>query len=341
MAIASFLKQYHTILFDMDGVITSEQNYWNCAALTVYEYLHSNKFYGTETISAAWCMEHVAEIRSDIFYQDKTIKVLKERGVNSNWDLGYIVFALYKTLPHANAESIYHYILENFHDNICDDYDAIAHNLQAVIKQPADRASDFWYDMTQVFQHWFLSDSAFVNDPIYQRSAHGKPGFLKKEQPIIRGEILKNLMKELYECGIKLGIATGRPKAEMLAPLASFGIEKYIDSLSKISYTHIKEAEKKFSGTLSLTKPHPYIFLKSLLGEDFPDKDIVEDNYDHSLCAKTLVVGDAGSDILAAQAMGADFLAVLTGVSGLKGRSYFEKIGATYILNSLEDAYQE
>ena len=43
-------------------------------------------------------------------------------------------------------------------------------------------------------------------------------------------------------------------------------------------------------------------------------------------------MGDAGSDILASKAMGADFLAVLTGVSGEKGRAYFEETGAEYIL---------
>ena len=41
MKLAKFLDKYDTVIFDMDGVITSEQNYWNCAALTVWEYLNT------------------------------------------------------------------------------------------------------------------------------------------------------------------------------------------------------------------------------------------------------------------------------------------------------------
>ena len=43
MKLAKFLDKYDTVIFDMDGVITSEQNYWNCAALTVWEYLNYKK----------------------------------------------------------------------------------------------------------------------------------------------------------------------------------------------------------------------------------------------------------------------------------------------------------
>ncbi|MFR9050158.1 MAG: hypothetical protein ACLVI7_02960 [Hominilimicola sp.] len=41
--------------------------------------------------------------------------------------------------------------------------------------------------------------------------------------------------------------------------------------------------------------------------------------------------------MLAAQAMGADFCAVLTGIQGERARGYFEKLGANYILKSVED----
>ena len=35
--------------------------------------------------------------------------------------------------------------------------------------------------------------------------------------------------------------------------------------------------------------------------------------------------------------MGADFCAVLTGIQGESARGYFEKLGANYILKSVED----
>ena len=63
------------------------------------------------------------------------------------------------------------------------------------------------------------------------------------------------------------------------------------------------EAEKELKTTL--TKPHPYTFLKAMCGTDYDNKRIIDDDYDKSKLKTTLVVGDAGADILAAKAMGA------------------------------------
>ena len=52
------------VIFDMDGVITSEQNYWNCAALTVWEYLNYNS---GQKINAAECMQNISKILRVIF----------------------------------------------------------------------------------------------------------------------------------------------------------------------------------------------------------------------------------------------------------------------------------
>ena len=74
-----------------------------------------------------------------------------------------------------------------------------------------------------------------------------------------------------------------------------------------------------------------------MLGEGYDDAVIVSGNYEKEKIARTLVVGDAGSDILAAKAMGADFCAVLTGVSGKAAKSYFESMKSEYILDSIAD----
>ena len=87
MKLAKFLDKYDTVIFDMDGVITSEQNYWNCAALTVWEYLNYNS---GQKINATECMQNISKIRSHVFSDDEMISVLKGKGVNSNWDLGYV-----------------------------------------------------------------------------------------------------------------------------------------------------------------------------------------------------------------------------------------------------------
>ena len=77
---ALFLKGIEKIIFDMDGVITSEQNYWSAAALTVYEMFYSNQYYGDCTIKTNLVEEEVFNIRREIFLADKTINLLKIEG---------------------------------------------------------------------------------------------------------------------------------------------------------------------------------------------------------------------------------------------------------------------
>ena len=102
------------------------------------------------------------------------------------------------------------------------------------------------------------------------------------------------------------------------------------------NYDHDAAAEKRLN-TNALTKPHPYMFLKALYGTDYEDEKIINGEYDAERIKKTLIVGDAGSDILAAKAMGADFCAVLTGVNGKEARAYFEDLKAEYILDCVTD----
>lgn len=70
---------------------------------------------------------------------------------------------------------------------------------------------------------------------------------------------------------------------------------------------------------------------------NYPDEKIIDGNYPRDLTKRTLIVGDAGADIFAAKAMGADFCAVLTGIQGQSARGFFEEQKAGYILNSIED----
>ena len=77
-------------LFDMDGVITSEQAYWTCAALTVYEMRHSKAHFGTEQVNrSAPCLRRGRKFAERSFRRQRDCAV-KDKGVNSNWDLAYV-----------------------------------------------------------------------------------------------------------------------------------------------------------------------------------------------------------------------------------------------------------
>jgi len=85
-----------TILFDMDGVITSEGEYWNTADLTILELFYSNQFVGLVNENLQTILfKPGSPIKLDRFVSNNFIALLKNNGLNTNWDLTYFASALY------------------------------------------------------------------------------------------------------------------------------------------------------------------------------------------------------------------------------------------------------
>ena len=324
-----FPDKYDNIIFDMDGVITSEENYWNAAALTVWEYLNWNM---GRDIDCTECIQNTSAIRSRVFCDDELIVVLKNKGVNSNWDLGYVTVLIAWAVGGKDKMCGFDRVLEyakELPDNILEAYDNLAG--QAAEKTGFDydwleRNGLMWQTMQRLFQGWYLGDDAAA------QFNKGKTGFCHDEQPIIAMDDLHAMLSQLHGCGCRLSIATGRLASELIGPLKKWDVLKYFSQDGICTYDYVVEAEKETS--MTLTKPHPYMFLKALYGTGFSDKNIVNENYDKKKIERTLVVGDAGADMFAAKAMGADFCAVLTGVNKQAARGFFEENNAQYILNS-------
>ena len=332
--LAAFLKKYDTIIFDMDGVITSEQHYWTCAALAVWEWTHSSQYYGNDSIDVGYMAENAAQIRAEVFQNDRTIELLKGKGVNSNWDLGYVVFAACRILGTLDFAKVYSFC-EELSDNILDEYPHIAAKLGEITGTDCERNAGLWTAMVHTFQEWFLGDELFKKQFGKRAVNPGKKGFVYSEKPIIPQEVLTEIFTLLIKSGKRLATGTGRPSNELYPPLNSFGIYDRFAPDGIINHDHVMQAERETGE--NLTKPHPYIFVKAMMGEAYSDNRIAKGDYDREKVKTTLVVGDAGADILAAKAMGADFCAVLTGVSGTAARAYFVQQGAEYILASLAE----
>ncbi|NLY43924.1 MAG: HAD family hydrolase [Clostridiaceae bacterium] len=350
---AAILKDIKRIIFDMDGVITSEQNYWNAAALTVHEMLTSNKYLGNKNIETDLSEERVREIRETVFLKDRWIGLLKDRGVNTNWDLAYVVLCMVLITKSRQAIPQYEFDASLFRDAYdffvkqplqgYEIYAYIQSNLTKVMGEDESyfsRSGTFWKICQDVFQEWYLGDLAYTETYGRLPRQEGKRGLIYSEQPLIPLHELKEVIHVLYDAGICLGVGTGRPYVEIDQPLVSWGLRQYFDSRSFITYTEVSRAEKLLGLTekgINLAKPHPYVFLKAIYGKDYPDDALLEGNYDKSLISGSLIVGDAGSDIMAAKAIGCKFAAVLTGVSGSKAAEYFRKMNADYILNSVKE----
>lgn len=89
-------KQVESIIFDMDGVVTSESDYWCAAEMTVLELLYSKQFLGLHepTVLTVLHKPGVA-VKMNRYVSEAFIALLKNNGINTNWDLAYLSLALY------------------------------------------------------------------------------------------------------------------------------------------------------------------------------------------------------------------------------------------------------
>ncbi len=86
------------VIFDLDGVITSEEAYWDTAGLVLHELLYSPHYLHVDKTVNAYHPAQTAEESRRISREtlpESLIVGLKARSVNSNWDTCYSGFCLY------------------------------------------------------------------------------------------------------------------------------------------------------------------------------------------------------------------------------------------------------
>ncbi len=331
----SFLERYDTILFDMDGVITSEQVYWNAAALTVYELLHSKLYYGTSEIDPQALMENPFQVRAEIFLQDTVITAIKNKGVNNNWDLAWLTAAGGLCLKTTDFAQIGQWLtgLPKVEEGMFDHVSESLFQKADLSEENARHHGGLWTKCLLSFQEWFLGNE--LAQKVWDASAlqPGKTGLSFGEQPIVDKEKLLALLSRLAETK-GLGIGTGRPRIEAETPLKTWGAYQYFDPDAIVTYDELSELQSQNPG-VSYAKPHPYMFLRGVFGKTISSEDLLQGKFDKEKCKRTLVIGDAACDLLAAKNAGCNFLAVLTGIQGEGAREFFEENGADYILRDV------
>lgn len=332
---ASFLKEFDTILFDMDGVITSERTYWDCAALSSVELAFDKRYFGTKTLNLAQMGQHAREVANRVFCGDDTIVLLKNCGVNTNWDLAYLMFAGILGLDCGeDFEKVYdHYKQVDL--RVPDLYTHAEELLQAALPdKDCARLGEIWTMVQVAFNEWYCGSEGFRETFGYEASDSDKQAMMQGEEPLHPLAQTQELLKTLHTAGFCLGVGTGRPREEFRRPAENWDIMQYFEPALCITYDELAAVQKKFQH-VSLAKPHPYTFAKAVLGDSCSDFELAHGKYDKKQMEKVLVVGDAGADLFAAKEMGAKFAAVLTGVNGQASQTFFEVQGADFILDSV------
>ena len=90
------------IVFDLDGVITSEEAYWDAAGLTLHELLYSPRYWNIDRqqLGVDGCYHPAISAEesrrsSRMLFPEAEIQALKARSINSNWDTCYATACLH------------------------------------------------------------------------------------------------------------------------------------------------------------------------------------------------------------------------------------------------------
>ncbi|ASJ53378.1 phosphatase [Brevibacillus formosus] len=368
-----------TILFDVDGVMLSEERYFDASALTVWEFLYSPQYVGLagEEFTPSPEEAQIRRVREQVFAHDEVLNFIKSRGINSNWDMVFLAFsyqlirlieAVKTQVPEATSllvEQIDRPQLAKVKEwaatyapDFQVDYAAFTADfakgsaqkaemllyLNQIAKERCDistemfsRNSDLWQLIQKTFQEWYLGDERVAASIGRETMQPGKKGFLSDEIPIVPPAEMVELFRTLKEKGYTLGIGTGRPTIETHVPLSEMNILEWFDPNRVVTASHVLDAEEAFPSFAPMSKPHPYSYVKGLLGLDAPISDAVHFSLPIENGEEVLIVGDSLADFLAARSIGCKFAATLTGLSGQDARSKFEEEKADFILDDVRE----
>ncbi|MBV7507089.1 HAD hydrolase-like protein [Bacillus sp. sid0103] len=366
-----------TILFDVDGVLLSEEHYFDASALTVWEMLISSNYLGLapEKFKTNYNENEIKEIRERVFEKDRILKFMKSRGLNANWDMIYLSFSqqlihLLAQIKDTEFENINrwcqapinretlvemgkvmsNYLVEVDFDLFVKEFSRseaakqeLFHYLNVLAKEKLGietsifNKGELWAVCEHVSQEWYVGDKNVFASTGRPSVQTGKTGFLANETTLAPRQEIDELFQFLNASGFMIGIGTGRPELETIQPFEHLGWLKHFAENRIITADEVLKAEESLPERMSLSKPHPFTYIMGLLGRETSVQECLNTKLPLENADSVLVVGDSLADLLAARKLGCQFAAVLTGLSGKDARSDFEKHEADYILDTVLD----
>ncbi len=179
---------FRIILFDVDGVLLSEERCFDTSALTVWELLFSPDYLGLpgENFTPVPDEEVIHNVRRRIFQDDQILIWLKERGTNSNWDMVFLVFSthllhLLRELQPKYPEVINHVLNPGAKITVLQELGAIIrennisytpqyeHFLEIFSKSTAQKQELLLY-LNEIAGHWLGIETSFFSkhSPVWE-----------------------------------------------------------------------------------------------------------------------------------------------------------------------------
>jgi phosphoglycolate phosphatase-like HAD superfamily hydrolase len=296
------------IIFDMDGVVTSEEGYWRAAACALMEL--------AEVVlpDDPWSLE----------LDKEAIGMAKQRLINTNWDLCHIAALALMTQEEMPEQielgSMVRKALEAVPD--ASGYELMDQLAELAGGERFRRHGPVWTWLFNRFQEWF-------------NGLGGRRGIIEDEPLILPPDDIRETLQELRKKGWELGIATGRTSAELLPTLERHDLLLLFEPTAFVTHDHVAAAEREVGEGYHLSKPHPFPFLRALFPEMAAEK-LLQAPWPKPE-GEVIIVGDTAGDMRGAAALGVRAVAVLTGPAGAAAEVSLRAAGATDVIGDMRD----
>ncbi len=349
------------IVFDMDGVITSEEGYWRAAACTIVDLAARLGHVDSQGALAGADSAHLPAAQR---IHHPTIAAIKALAINTNWDLCHLAAVmLCREYARGSAErtralnacdwtSDESMPVELWPDEISPEFDSLLRAFLALgvpgrgfelMENLAQRTVDegldaeafirkgpLWEWCFHRFQTWFAGSAPSAKAIT---GAPDRPGIVHEEMLLLSAEPIRETLRALCDCGWTLAVATGRTRGELLPTLRRFGLLEFFDPRRIVTHDEISKAEHALAAagqTAHLSKPGPFPFLRAIFPDTEPAK-LAGDTVP-AIPPRTIFVGDTVGDMAPARRLGACGVAVLTGAGGASGELALREAGATDVI---------
>lgn len=341
------------VIFDLDGVITSEEIYWDCCRLTLLKIIEGEDFFGlTNAFSRGRQLTQEFQYWKDDILSEEEIVEFKNMAVNSNWDITYLILSLviifWLKIDSQISQDIKGLLEKdgNFWEKalmILKEKLRLSQKILAHRTIPLKKLCHSFFDAAGGLKgqdlFGFLSiyaerqtgiknllfrkrDSLWSEVNLVFQFFCNCPGNrfpkgpVKDQESILDYNKIRQILNELKQKGVELAIATGRPRTEAIPVLKEWRLLNLFKPSRIVTADEVRKAEKYGQvgeQYLSLSKPHPFSFLKAA----FPDRaeqELLQWQQKTPPNENILVVGDSASDMIGAKRANFIAVAVLTGL---------------------------
>lgn len=363
------------VIFDVDGVLLSEERYFDVSALTVWEWLYSPYYMGLANDSGlplhgddAW----ITAVRDRVWTGDTLLSWLKAHGINSNWEMvhAFLVTEVWLMVEQLQEErgSLPELVL-NDRNHIrslgkelkgisvptagrvlsCWKFHVAPHvqgpELFTCLRQSAEaelgRKLPFMNLGSPFFRmHQLAFQQWYLGDEVFPEIMHEK-GYGDKKEGFLQKEV------PLGDAGDIRNMLKQLKAAGFSLGIATGRGEKEVEipfrffgwyeAFDPVYIATASDAEEVSAqyGNIPLGKPSPFLYLCAAYGRRTENYGAYITDGRIHASDEVYVIGDSYSDVLGARAAGARFIGVLTGLTGKAAAAMFEKEKEAYSENVL------